>query len=147
MYAAIFQFGSYLKLKGLSLSQKKKSIPRQNNSDAISNWPLGMLMVIKYHEWSNATYTSTLNWHLKSGRQPCESSGRMESVSSPLRPFLALGADKFRNIVMSTNTFCFEAWIDNYSTVHTRNVVHHRDKTQSTAASNRIHNGLIQWLT
>ena len=42
-------------------------------------------------------------------RQPCESSGRMESVSSPLRPFLALGADKFRNIVMSTNTFCFEA--------------------------------------
>ena len=76
------------------MSQKKKSILRLNVFEALSNRPYGMKMVIAYHESTNGTLTSTSDWHWRSGRQCCKPSIWMETVSSPFRPYKALGADE-----------------------------------------------------
>jgi len=91
---SIFQHRSHFRRKGLLLSQNKKSILRQGNFIALSNWPHGMEIVIEYHERSNDPLPCTLNRHWRWGCQPCKSLGRMESVSSRLRRFLTLSADE-----------------------------------------------------
>ena len=88
------QLGSYTKRKRLTMSQKKKSILRQNVFEALSNWLYGMKMVIAYHDSTNGTLTSTYDWHWRSGCQCCKPSIPIETVSSLLRPIKALSADE-----------------------------------------------------